>query len=185
MSDHMLRNRLIRLAHSNASIRPLLMPILREARHMDTRVAGDVTIPQVAIVAAFKKLEVLVQKYKRYEGSGGERPAGPDTTKFIAPYTGTLDAAKYGDQSHLVLGVKIGENFYANPFDIQDDYTKWRAENAKRERVIEQIKADVDSVLLPFMEEHGLSRVLRKPEYKDGSAYSTYGILHRTWMKVV
>lgn len=149
------------------------------------KVSRETQIPWADVLKAHAELERVLAKYKRYEGGTTSSPAGPDTTKFRATHSGFIQAAKYGDPSYLLLGVKIGTNWFPNPYDIIDQYAEWKVENAKREAMLEKVKADADKVLVPFMKAQGLDRVYRGPQEKSGSNYSTYGIPAQRWMKVV
>lgn len=149
------------------------------------KTAGETLIPWTGVLKAYNDLARVAAKYKRYEGPTTSGPAGPDTSKFQATHSGFIEPTKWGEVGNMLLGLKIGENFYSDPSLSTDDLNAWLAHQRKRDALIDKIKADADKVLIPFMKVQGLDRVFRGPEYKDGSNYSTYGFPAYRWMKVI
>ena len=157
-------------------------PVRVASRYAGSR---ETLIPWTDVLKAYSDLGKVAAKYKRYEGPVTSGPAGPDTSKFQATHSGFIEPTKWGEAGYMLIGLKIGENFYSDPSISTDDLDGWLAHQKKRDALVDKIQAEADRVLIPFMKKTGLDRVFRKPQYKDGSNYGTYGIQAQRWMKVI
>ncbi len=167
-----LYNELQKAAHQNPTLRSAVLPLLRQA--------AGAEILWEDILRVSKELEKIVQKYVGLQRSTTHSQYSGHTS------SGFIRVAKYGDPSHFLIGISYGSRFGIPEREDPYESTDMMLQNMRhREALINKIKAEVDSVLLPFLKEQPrLSRVMSSLTEQDGSNYGTYGIKYYPWMNV-
>lgn len=155
------------------ALAPLALATARELSD-----SGQIQIPRWSLTKAQQDIEQILAPYKALEGPTTATPASPNSSRFLATHSGSIQAVSgERDPSGFLLGVKIGTNFSPYTHSILEDPEAWQAEHLEREALIGQIKSELDTVLVPFIHQHQLSKRVKHPVFKTGgSAYSIYGV---------
>lgn len=160
-----LRSHLIRLAHNDPTLRSHLLPILKSAGDFDRD-----------FDAAIKEVRAIVERYKHHQRGTLNIPSGPDTSKFVAPSYGDVEVVNGGiGYVSFAIGVRVGTNFAAVPYDTRSDRDMIRAVT-QQSKVVADLKQDVRKVIDPLAAKYpGMFRY----EEGGGSAYSYFGLANR------
>ena len=131
------------------------------------------------ITQAFRELERIARKYKKYEQAGKDMRGGPDTSRFIAPSYGFIKpfgnewtTSKHGNSVLVVIGMKIGTSFALRPYRERDDADQLAAVK-ERGNVVKQVEEEVKKVLVGVQKQ--IPSLFFEP-FSTGTAWGFVGL---------